>query len=209
MDKYLHTKVSIGVILCRNNAITKKPEVLLVHKRYTYAYAEFIHGRYAPSRNKMPHVTVLTLLGRMSTEELLDVWSLNFEQMWYRIWLTHDKKDFYLKKRAKFQAAFMRDAGEGLRKAIQQTKTRSSPLWEIPKGRRLNARESDIICAIRELREETGVERNEYRFLPGVKRRVSYVSTGTRYVCIYYIAVANPRLAANNLPSHIFSDTHE
>jgi ADP-ribose pyrophosphatase YjhB (NUDIX family) len=132
----------------------------------------------------------------MTREELFDILSLNFEQMWYRIWLTADNRDLYNKKYAKFQSTFMRDdGGAALRRAVMVARAAGVFLWEVPRGRRLNAREADIICATRELYEETGVEKSEYRLLPGVKRRVSYVSSGTRYICAYYVALANPHLA--------------
>ena len=44
------TKTSIGIILCRKNVNTGRPEVLLAHKRYTYAFADFVHGKYVRSR---------------------------------------------------------------------------------------------------------------------------------------------------------------
>lgn len=200
----LPTKTSIGIILCRVNVASGRPEVLLVHKRYTYAFAEFVHGRFSRGRAG-PAATmrsVAALLDQMTTEELLDVWSLDFEQMWYRIWLSREKRDLYNKKYVKFQSTFMRDdGGESLRRAVQQARSRGVLLWEVPKGRRTNPREPDILCGVREVREESGIDKSEYRILPGVKRRVSYVSSGTRYVCIYYVAIANPRLAACDLGS--------
>jgi 8-oxo-dGTP pyrophosphatase MutT (NUDIX family) len=143
---------------------------------------------------------VAALFDGMTREELLDVWSLNFEQMWYRIWLTNENREFFNKKYAKFQTAFMReDGGATLRRLVLQARASGVRLWEVPKGRRLGPRESDALCAVRELREETGVNKKDYHILPGVKRRVSYLSGGTRYVCIYYIALANPRLAGAQL----------
>jgi 8-oxo-dGTP pyrophosphatase MutT (NUDIX family) len=140
---------------------------------------------------------VATLLDNMTREELLDVWSLDFAQMWYRAWLAGGNKDLYNKKVTKFQTAFMRDdGGTALRRMVVQAKAAGEVLWEVPKGRRLNPREGDLGCAVRELREEAGVDKSEYRILPGVKRRVSYVSVGVRYNCIYYLALANPSLAA-------------
>ena len=56
---------------------------------------------------------------------------------------------------------------------------------------------SDAICAIRELEEETGIQKSEYRILPGVRRAQRFVSDGVCYDCTYYVAVANPRLAAS------------
>ena len=113
LARRLPSKTSVGVILCRKNAETRRPEALLVHKRYTYAFAEFVHGRYSrgarPGAPRAPHAPgpVAALLDEMSREELLDVYSLSFEQMWYRIWLTHDNRDLFNKKNARFQSAFM------------------------------------------------------------------------------------------------------
>jgi 8-oxo-dGTP pyrophosphatase MutT (NUDIX family) len=198
-DDPIPMKTSIGIILCRRNAGTGRPEALLVHKRYTYAFAEFIHGRYARGRAgsdvALRHVSVL--LADMTREELFDILSLNFEQMWYRVWLTRENWELYRRKYDKFHSTFMRDdGGASLRRAVMQVRGTGVLLWEVPKGRRLNPREADMLCAVRELGEETGIEKSEYRFLPGIKRRVSYVSAGTRYACTYYVAIANPRLTA-------------
>jgi 8-oxo-dGTP pyrophosphatase MutT (NUDIX family) len=192
------------VLLCRVNARTGRPEVLLVHKRYTYAFAEFVHGRYpgraGAARPAEVHRVVAALLDNMTTEELLDVWSLDFGQMWYRIWLSREKRELYSKKHAKFQHTFMRgDGGAALRRAVAQAQSRGALLWEVPKGRHQSQREPDILCAVRELREETGVDKAEYRLLPGAKKRVSYVSAGTRYACTYYVALAGPQLARRGL----------
>jgi 8-oxo-dGTP pyrophosphatase MutT (NUDIX family) len=194
------TKISVGIILCRRNDATGRPEVLLVHKRYTYAFSEFVHGRYMRGGFRSNPAAMMravsSLLGDMTTEELLDVLSLNFEQMWYRIWLTHEKRELYNRKYSKFLSTFLReDGGDSLRRAVLQARGGGSLLWEVPKGRRQSSREADVLCAVRELREEAGVEKSEYRLLAGVRRRINYTSAGTRYICIYYIAIANPRLA--------------
>lgn len=196
------TKSSWGVILCRRNATTGRPEALLVHKRYTYAFSDFIHGRYACGRPPPgivpPPRTVAELLDDMTREELFLVWSLEFGSMWYHVWLTCENRELYGRKCAKFQSSFMRDGGVSLRAQVTRAHARGALLWEVPKGRRLSAREADIICSVRETREETGIDKGEYRLLPGVKRRVSYVSGRVRYICVYYIALAYPRLTESN-----------
>jgi 8-oxo-dGTP pyrophosphatase MutT (NUDIX family) len=195
-DPAVPVKKSVGVIVCRHNAASGRPEALLIRKRYTYAFAEFVHGRYARGYGSWGRRTVSALLDEMTKEELLDVLSLNFGQMWYRVWLTHENRIHYNKKYARFQTTFMRDdGGEGLRRLVMAARGAGSLQWEAPKGRRLNEREADIACAIREMREETGIEKNDYRFIPGAQRRVNYVSCGTRYICVYYVAIANPHLA--------------
>ena len=189
------TKVSLGVILCRIER--GRPEVLLVHKRYSYAFAEFVHGRYVRRPDAPVGLRLVSdLLDRMTTEELLDVWSLNFDQMWYRVWLGHEKREMYTAKLTKFRITFMGDGGQALRRMVQRARSRSQLLWEVPKGRRNGPREADVVCAARELHEETGIAKSEYRLIPGARRRVCYVSAGTQYVCQYYIGVANPHVSA-------------
>jgi len=195
------TKVSAGIILCRKNETGPRPslEVLLVLKRYTYAFAEFAHGRYTFGR-PMPGIvppprTVPELLNDMTREELLIIWSLDFNQIWYKIWLTFKNVELFTRKNAKFQATFMRDGGELLQQYITVARAKGTILWEIPKGRRSSARESDIICGLRETREETGIDPREYRLLPDVNFRTSYISGDVRYTCAYQVALAYPRLA--------------
>src|SRR5690606_11771191 len=119
----------------------------------------------------------------------IDLGSLDFGQMWYRSWLTRDNQELYNKKHGKFQTTFMREDGAAaLRRLISQARANGARLWEVPKGRRLGAREPDILCAVRELREEAGVDKREYHIIPEAKRRAVYTSAGTRYVCVYYVA---------------------
>ena len=189
-------KTSHGIILCRKNTTTNRPEVLLVHKRYTYAFAEFIHGRYYRSRIYDVYGRVSQLFDLMTREELTDILSLNFSQMWYRVWLSPGTTEQYNKKSAKFHATFIKnDNGATLRELVMNARTRGTLLWEVPKGHKEGVCEADSICAIRELYEETGVCKGGYKLLPKVKRRVSYISAGTRYNCAYYVAIANPNLS--------------
>lgn len=197
----ISVKKSYGIILCKINTATNKPETLLVHKRYTYAYSMFIHGKYAKP-NIWPRTTlsnINNLLNQMTLEELLDIWSLDFKQMWYRIWLNNCNTELYKRKYTKFYVLFIKpDNGENLRKMIQQIRNYSALQWEVPKGRPVDSQEPNIICAIREIKEETGLNKTDYTILPNVKRHVNYISLGTRYVCTYYIAVINPSIKYYN-----------
>lgn len=185
------TKTSIGIIIIKINGT--QPEALLVHKRCTYAFNEFIYGNYKS------YSKIETILEQMTTEELLDIWSLNFEQMWYRYCLNVNKQDiFYNKKCAKFQSTFMHDGGIKLRKLIENTTIKGNLLWEVPKGRKLNIKETDINCAMREVEEETGIKKNQYNLIPNAKRKVSFISCGVKYICIYHIALANNLLTCEH-----------
>lgn len=193
------TKVSYGIILCRK-AENNRPEVLLAHKRYTYAFADFIHGRYTKHRNGLDATLsgMMYMFDQMTCEELLDIYSLKFDQMWYRVWL-NENKELYNKKNAKFQSVFMQnDSGESLRRFIMKARSSGVLLWEAPKGRKKSSYESELLCAIREFGEETGVDKGSYKLVPGVKRKVSYVSCGVRYICNYYVALATKFCSAQS-----------
>jgi ADP-ribose pyrophosphatase YjhB (NUDIX family) len=68
------------------------------------------------------------------------------------------------------------------------------PEWGFPKGRRNMSKESGLECALRELREETGIKQNIAEVLK-VKpfEEVFTGSNGVRYKHIYYVA----RIGAN------------
>ena len=198
----ISVKKSYGIILCKINSVTNRPEVILVHKRYTYAFSMFVHGKYSRPNiwPKSSISLVVNLLNQMTLEELLDIWSLDYKQMWYRIWLNNNcDGELYRKKYTKFYMSFVKqDNGELLRKTIQQIRNFNTLNWEVPKGRQLDSQENSLTCAIREIKEETGLSKTDYVILPNVKRYVNYISLGTRYVCTYYIALVNPSIKYYN-----------
>ena len=209
------TKTSIGIILIKEGSLNSPPEVLLVHKRYTYAFNEFVNGNYIYLHNddskfflKKRNIimSVESLLEQMTTDELLDIMSLNFEQLWYRLCLDVKKEDpYYIKKYNKFNSEFLEyDGGKKLINMIKNVKIRGALLWEVPKGRKLNNKETDLECAIREVEEETGINKDYYKILPNIKKKVSYVSNGIKYVFIYFIAIGNIKLLRNRLSSKIY-----
>ena len=181
-----------------------------MHKRYTYSFQQFIFGNYHLKQDKQVkdiNYSVESLLEQMTTEELLDIWSLNFEQLWYRLCLNVNKQDVvYNKKYSKFQLSFMQDGGKQLQKLIENTRSRGTLLWEVPKGRKDNNRESDISCAIREVEEETSIKKQQYIIIPEVRKKISFISCGVRYVCIYFIAMASAELSKSNIGSTIYQE---
>jgi 8-oxo-dGTP pyrophosphatase MutT (NUDIX family) len=203
------TKTSIGIILVKPGAINFPPEVLLVHKRYTYVFHDFVNGNYIYLQHnnnsfflkkKYTILSVEALLEQMTTDELLDILSLNFEQMWYRINLTVDKTDpIYIKKYNKFKNEFLNfDNGKKLTSIIKSIKSRGTLLWEIPKGRKLhNIKESDLECAMREVEEETGIKKSHYEIIPNIKKKISYISNNVKYIFIYFVAFTNAKIIKN------------
>lgn len=212
------TKTSIGIILVKPGSIKFPPEVLLVHKRHTYVFSDFVNGNYIYLhhntnnfflKKKYTIMSLETLLEQMTTDELLDILSLNFEQIWYRIHLSVDKTDpIYIKKYNKFKSEFLYfDNGAKLTSIINSIRGRGTLLWEVPKGRKLyNIKESDLECAMREIEEETGITKSHYEIIPNVKKKISYISNNVKYIFIYFVAFTNAKIikTRNRLNAKIY-----
>jgi 8-oxo-dGTP pyrophosphatase MutT (NUDIX family) len=174
-------KQSLGIACCRKN--NNKLEVLLVCKRYTYSYNLFVHAKYNSNNN----VGLIELFNGMTVDEKLDILSLNFVQIWYRVWLNTPRNASYYMSKNKFETTFLPDNGARLKKLISKS-VNSAKIWEIPKGRKRSKVESDLNCAIREFGEETNVHKKMYKLFPTAKRTYSFIDGGIRYINTYYIA---------------------
>jgi 8-oxo-dGTP pyrophosphatase MutT (NUDIX family) len=174
-------KTSYGIACCR--IVNGIPEILLIRKRFTYAYAEFMHGNYTMS-------SLPGLLNKMTIDEKHDIMSMNFQQMWYRIWLGYNPKwPDYCILQAKFTSMF--GDGTRLKKLIRASK-HADYVWEIPKGRRKKT-ETNINCAVREHFEETGISKKWYKVHPIIKS-YSFVDDGVKYNNHYYVATMTRRI---------------
>jgi 8-oxo-dGTP pyrophosphatase MutT (NUDIX family) len=184
-QREMREKISVGIALCKIDPETNKPQILLICKRYTYAYNQFIHGHYDASDD----VSIKCLFNEMTFEEKIDLISLNFQQIWHRVWInkTFNRKSFLLAK-TKFDNTFATDNGIRLRKLLNKC-THADRIWEIPKGRKINRSESDIHCAIREFEEETCINKQSYKLLDS-DMSYTYIDDNVKYVNIYQLAIA-------------------
>lgn len=187
---------SVGVALFRRHE--NRIQILLVRKRSTYAFHTFVHSQYKSDDTD----AIMALFNKMTAEEKLDILSMNFNQIWYRIWLnTPFRTAFYYMCKHKFENTFLRDGGKNLRAMIARS-TCGNLIWEIPKGRRSRG-ESTLDCAIREFQEETNISKEQYRvvFMPdrgaGPTRSFTHQDEGTVYTNVYYMAVENAPIKIN------------
>jgi 8-oxo-dGTP pyrophosphatase MutT (NUDIX family) len=221
-DVLENSRTSYGIACCRVNPLNII-EILLVKKRYTYAFVAFVFGHY----NKKDDKRLTFLFNGMTTQEKIDILSLRFDLIWYKIWLefpenitqplefdissteaihntwnalykhkatsnfipyslSTSKLNFYIKKKNKFESAFMADHGYRLKNLIINTKN-NELIWEVPKGRK-NRYENNLDCSIREFEEETGVKPNMYDIIDNKPIIESYISDNIRYVHYYTIA---------------------
>lgn len=175
-------RLALGIACCRFN--NNKPEILLVCPRCTYAYRTFARSKYDSNNS----AEMIELFNKMTVDEKLNILSLNFMQIWYRMWLntTFKNASFFVAKN-KFESAFVADGGARLRYLISHS-THADKSWEIPKGRKNNKLEANIECAVREFHEETGICKKKYKLFPSATKSYSYIDEGIRYTNIYYFA---------------------
>ena len=179
----LRIKVSAGVACCRFND-DSKPEILLICKRYTYAFNSFAHSKYSVWDND----ELITMFNGMTIDEKVDILSLNFTQIWYRVWLNAPRNSLYYSAKNKYETAFLPDNGARLRRLISKS-VNADRIWEIPKGRKNGKNEPDLQCAIREFTEETGIHKKTYKVFPYAKRFYSYTDAHIKYENTYFIAI--------------------
>ena len=192
----VNIKKSYGIICCRKHP-SYGTQLILVKKPYTYHFCEFITGRY----RKHDDYKLIKLFNNMTYYEKMDILSLKFEYMWYRVFRSNPEQTFkrddkgfknYIKKKTKFEVCFLHDGGQRLKK-LMATTNNVETLWEIPKGRKNeNDKEDQINTAIREFTEETAIEPSKYTVLWRINPYIdTYSDFGVTYQNIYYFAVAN------------------
>ncbi len=193
--------VSYGIACVRRNPETRNYEVLMIKKRATYAFIDFIRGRYDPMR----HYDLEFMFSEMTINEKVLIRGRNFHTIWMYCWvrdpIKNADKNMYNKSQKKFNQLCEYRDGQYLLDLLNKSQ-HCDLLWEIPKGR-LNKNEIPMDSAVREFEEETGLKKSDYRLLFD-EHTIDYTFSdgGIRYKYIYYMAVFNthkhPRFDFNN-----------
>lgn len=186
-----HPIVSFGLICYRY--IHGVPEYLMIQRKDSLSFMEFIRGKYDPKDIEY----ISKLLSHMTVTERSMLLANNFESLWNHIWFqksiqrhTADFDD----ARSKFQKLVagieVLSQSYTLEKLVMDTTTPfTEPEWGFPKGRR-RLREADVGCAVREFCEETGFSPKDVRICPNIKpfEEVFYGTNEILYRHVYFIA---------------------
>lgn len=186
MNKPKRIKHSYGISLIRFNHNKKRYEVCMIKKRYTYSYFDLLHSPI--KRNDEDRIK--KLLNNTTFEEKIILLKLNFKLAYDHIW---DGKIFdrnlYHKYEEQFNKEFIEpDNGVKFTNWIYNAKHIQLD-WELPKGHKHSGSENPIDCAIRELYEETGLDRKFYRLIPNCYRREKITDNNITYLSTYYAAI--------------------
>jgi ADP-ribose pyrophosphatase YjhB (NUDIX family) len=172
-----------------------KLRFLMIQRKHTLGYSEFIRGRYRPD-----NVDGIGFLFQQMTQNEIDkIGKLTFDELWDDFWMDPSKKknfvDEYEQSKENFNMLKTND-GDMLDLNLNFYITHITPTWQtaescFPKGRR-NIKEENIECAKREFREESGISEDKYMLLDKIFKPLQEDFLGTdgkRYRHIYYIAI--------------------
>ncbi len=172
------------------------PYILMIQRKDSLCYIEFLRGKY--DIYNISYIQIL--VDKFSVEEKERILQYDYEELWKQLWLIKDIEENrftldYEKGKSKFNKLkqgfhfnklnIQIDLNYFLKRSTTAYKTSE---WEFPKGRRNNG-ESNKDCAIREFREETNYDTNDYELLINMSPlSEQYLGENkVRYKHIYYV----------------------
>jgi ADP-ribose pyrophosphatase YjhB (NUDIX family) len=183
----------------------------MVQRKDSLSYVEFLRGKY----NVENCGYIKKLFSNMTNEERQNIEDKEFMQLWKELWQSdNDCKSFskefkeYSDAKAKFEKLKegfkIKDKNNetyffDIKYLINNTSCNlGEPEWGFPKGRR-NINEENVICAIREFKEETGINPSNIMLLSNCKpfEELFSGSNNVMYKHIYYLATCNKQAEKN------------
>lgn len=217
--KQCHNPVlSYGIILFKINLKAKyigdKIQMLLLQRKHTYSYMDFIRGKYNYKNQFDIHKLKLNI-NNMTIQEVNNIINYDFDTLWCDLWNIKNANE--LNNRFKKEYKIARDKFNKLTNNsgylcdivfIKYLKNIRNTLYKTPeygfaKGRR-NNHENDLDCAIREFCEETNYSIKDIDILNHNRTfNEKYIALNNiNYEHKYYIALCNtnkdPYIDKNN-----------
>ena len=163
-----------------------KIEYLMIQRKDSLAFVEFVRGKY--SLDDVPYMR--KMMTNMTGGERSRL-GIDFDELWKSVWgelpIRSHKHD-YENSKEKYNIMMENNL---LTLLLEETKTEfMEPEWGFPKGRR-NPGEDDVVCAMREFYEETGLTKHSYSLLKFMEPlEESFFGTNRiHYSHKYYLAI--------------------
>ena len=161
------------------------PKIILVQRKDSVGFIDFIRGKYNPEFQKEGIFKIL--FGEMTTDEKKRIASKSFEELWWELWMNKNSRIFkneYRFSKKKYESNPAKEIAEEI---ITESKW-SGTEFGIPKGRRNNY-EHPMDCALREFTEESGIDKKYVKLLNCIPiEEVFFGSNGIPYRHVYYLA---------------------
>ena len=189
-----HPITSTGIIAFRKSANTSKLEYLMIRRKDTLGFVDFMRGKYPIYCKRY----LMNIINEMTQNEKKKLLSNSFNQLWIELWGGNIGIQYRgEEKTSKDKFNILRDEGivcgtvkYTLKSLIEESNTNwIEPEWGFPKGRR-NYQEKDLHCALREFEEETGYPKTCLKIIQNVNP-FEEIFTGSNYKSYkhrYYIA---------------------
>jgi len=153
---------SIGIIAYRWNPNKKKTEYLLIKRKDSLGFVDLIRGKY----NVRNMYYLQNIVDEMTLKEKHFILSNDFNTLWKHMWDYRDIGQRYQNEKQQSRTKFdmlingiqKNNQRVSLKTIIENSQTNwVDSEWGFPKGRR-NYKENDIMTAMREFEEETGIK---------------------------------------------------
>lgn len=180
--------ISCGLLLLRHPTEkiklpcdTSKAQVLMVRRKDSMAFVEFVRGKYDIENFEY----VKRLVSNMTRHEQTLLRDQEFKILWTKVWGTSRDPvgQEYEESLCKFDMLDKELVLEGIQSEFVD------PEWGFPKGRRSKG-ESDLECGIREFYEETNIPREAYTICENVSFIENFKGTNNvDYRHVYFVAL--------------------
>ena len=144
---------SYGILLFRYNRELNDVQYLMICRRHTFGYVEFVRASYDPQNRDY----VKQLLMEMTVDERRKIQMLTFKELWLDLWRYQHTRynNEYINAHNVFKRLMVSDMYRELLTQLPQS-VWIEPEWGFPKGKR-NVSENPLQCAVREMQEECGL----------------------------------------------------
>jgi len=166
--------MSIGMIAFRVNPKTAILEYLMIRRKDTLGYIDFMRGKYSINNKDY----ILNMFKQMTVHEKQMILTHDFHELWSLLWgediSINQYRNEEIVSKERFHQLKVGVCYKGENYSLQTLVNESAnfqqwdgPEWGFPKGRR-NYQEKDYDCAVREFTEETGIHRKFLRNIDNV-----------------------------------------
>lgn len=178
--------MSIGIIVFRLCPDDKNIEYLIIRRKETLGYIDFMRGKYSIQNKDY----IMNMIKQMTNKEKEQLRCKDFNLLWKNIWGASANNSQYkseeINSREKYHSLVhgvkLYNDYYNLDDLINASLVYpqwEEPEWGFPKGRR-NNQENDFDCAVREFSEETGYSADKLVFLQNVLP-YEEIFTGSNY----------------------------
>ena len=185
---------SYGIILFRFGL--KGPEYLMIRRKDTFGYIDFIRGKYSPYNIYQ----LQNIVNEMSVTEKQQIISVPFITLWNNMWgnsNNYQYKNEEIMSNKKFDlivnGILINNEVITLKDIVMKSNTNwIETEWEFPKGRR-NKNEKEMSCALREFEEETGIPNTSINIVENIiPFEENFIGTNYKsYKNKYFLAYTN------------------